>query len=64
VALARAACCTKSKIERVGCENQAYGTKEFIKYKMVKRMVDPGTKGGVPYEVEGKSAYTETVKVK
>ncbi|YCM43851.1 hypothetical protein V2O64_21315 [Verrucomicrobiaceae bacterium 227] len=58
------ACCTNGKIERVGCENQSYGTKEITKYKMVKRLVDPGTKGGIPYEVEEKVAYTETVKVK
>lgn len=57
-------CCTKSKIARVDCENQNYTTKEVTKYKIVKRTVDPGTKGGVPYEVEDKIAYTETVKVK
>lgn len=57
-------CHTQSKIERVGCENRCYGTEEVTKYKTVKRMVDPGTKGGVPYEVEEKIAYTETVKVR
>lgn len=36
----------------------------MTKYKIVKRLVDPGPKGGQPYEVEEKVAYTETVKVK
>jgi len=57
-------CAKKGKFVRVGCENGKYTTKEVTKYKVVKRMVDPGTKGGVPYEVEDKIAYTETVKVK
>ena len=57
--------CKKSgSIVRVGCENDKYTTKEVTKYKIVKRMVNPGTKGGIPYEVEDKVAYTETVKVK
>ncbi len=47
-----------------GGNDQAYTTQEVTKYKIVKRMVDPGTKGGIPYEVEEKVAYTETVKVK
>ena len=47
-----------------GDNSQRYTTKEVTKYKTVKRMVDPGTKGGMPYEVEEKVAYTETVKVK
>ena len=37
--------------------------KEVTKYKVVKRTVYPGTKGGVPYEVEDKVAYKEMVKV-
>ena len=57
-------CPQGGKIVNVGCENQAYTTKEVTKYKMVKRMVDPGTKGGVPYEIEEKVAYKETEKVK
>ena len=57
-------CGKKGKFVKVGCENGAYTTKEVTKYKIVKRMVNPGTKGGVPYEVEDKIAYTETVKVK
>ena len=57
-------CMQNGKIVNVGCENQPYTTKEVTKYKVVKRMVDPGTKGGTPYEVEEKVAYTDTVKVK
>lgn len=57
-------CAKKGKIVNVGCENDTYSTKEVTKYKIVKRMVDPGPKGGPPYEVEEKVAYTETVKVK
>ncbi len=57
-------CCKKGKFVRIGCENKGYTTKEVTKYKIVKRTVDPGTKGGVPYEVEDKIAYTETIKVK
>jgi len=57
-------CNKKGSIVNVGCENDTYTTKEVTKYKVVKRMVNPGTKGGVPYEVEDKVAYTETVKVK
>lgn len=57
-------CAQNGKIENVGCENQAYTTQEVTKYRIVKRMVNPGTKGGIPYEVEEKVAYTETVKVK
>lgn len=52
------------KIVHVGNENHSYATKEITKYKMVNRMVDPGPKGGAPYEIEDKIAYTETVKVK
>mgnify|MGYP006924384499 CR=1 FL=1 len=62
-------CCGLSKcrdtgrIVGVGSEHQNHTTKEITKYKIVKRMVDPGPKGGAPYEVEDKVAYTETVKV-
>jgi len=47
-----------------GCNKENYTTKEVTKYKTVKREVNPGPKGGIPYEVEEKVAYTETVKVK
>ena len=57
-------CPQGGKIVNVGCENQSYTNREVTKYKVVKRMVDPGTKGGMPYEVEEKVAYTETKKVK
>ncbi|MDF1713547.1 MAG: hypothetical protein P1U90_15010 [Akkermansiaceae bacterium] len=57
-------CKQLGRIDRSGCENQAYTTQKVTKYKTVKRMVDPGTKGGIPYEAEEKVAYTETVKVK
>jgi len=42
-------CGNKGKFARVGCENQNYTTKEVTKYKIVKRMVNPGTKGGVTH---------------
>ena len=46
-------------------ERQAnYVDQEVTKYKTVKRMVNPGTKGGMPYEVEEKVAYTETERIK
>ena len=56
--------CNKGKFVRVDAEDHSYTTQEVTKYKIVKRMVDPGPKGGQPYEVEEKVAYTETVKVK
>ena len=57
-------CAKVGNFKSAGCENQSYRTKEVTKYKIVKRMVDPGTKGGVPYEVEENVAYTETKKVR
>lgn len=57
-------CAKSGKIAHVGCENDTYSEKEITKYKTVKRMVHPGTKNGIPYEVEEKVAYTETIKVK
>ncbi len=56
-------CHNKGKIVEVGCENMGYTNEKVTKYKVVKRMVNPGTKGGIPYEVEDKIAYTETVQV-
>ena len=57
-------CCNPGKTVRVGCENQKYTTEEVTKYKTVKRTVYPSAKGGVPYQVDEKVAYTETVEVK
>lgn len=57
-------CAQPGRIVHTGCDNQMYTTKEVTKYKTVKRMVDPGTKGGMPYEVEEQVAYTETEQVK
>jgi hypothetical protein len=59
-------CGQTGKIVDVGCENKTYSMQEVTKYKVVKRMVYPGSKsgkGGVPYEVEDKIAYKEMVKV-
>jgi len=56
-------CKKKQNIVNVGCENVNYATKQVTKYKKVKKMVDPGTKNGVPYEVEELVPYTETVNV-
>lgn len=58
------ACCAGGKTVRVGCENRPLIDKEVTKYKCVTRTVDPGPKGGQPYEVTEKIAFTETVKVK
>ena len=57
-------CCAGGKTVRVGCENRPATTKQVTKYRMVKRLVDPGPKGGQPYEVTERVAFTETVKVK
>jgi len=54
-------CKKDQKIVKLGCENINYATKEVTKYKKVRRLVDPGTKNGVPYEVEELIPYTELV---
>jgi len=56
-------CGKTGKIIDVGCENKTYTMKEVTRYKAVKRTVYPSAKGGVPYQVEDKVAYTEMVKV-
>lgn len=57
-------CCKKGKIVNVGCEDDRVVEEEVTKYKTVKRTVDPGGKGGIPYEIEEKVAYTEIVEKK
>jgi len=57
-------CAKSGKFVHAGCENDTYTEEEVTKYKTVKRMVHPGTKNGIPYEVEEKVAYTETIRVK
>jgi len=57
-------CCAPGKIVRVGCENRPLQEKQVTRYKMVTRTVDPGPKGGQPYEVTERVAFTETIKVK
>lgn len=47
-----------------GCENDTYVSQKVVKYKTVTRLVDPGTKGGVPYEITEEVPYEETVRVK
>lgn len=72
LAFAMSSCCSLpfagcGKLDTVaigGCENDRYVSKKVVKYKTVTRLVDPGTKGGVPYEVEEQVPYEEEVRVK
>ncbi|MGJ8697466.1 MAG: hypothetical protein ACSHYF_14205 [Verrucomicrobiaceae bacterium] len=51
-------------ITHVGCEGDCLVDKKVTKYKNVTRTVDPGTKGGTPYEVTEQIAYETTVREK
>ena len=45
-------------------ENDTYISQKVVKYKTVTHLVDPGPKGGIPYEVTEEVPYEETVRVK
>lgn len=45
-------------------ENDTYVSQKIVKYKTVTRLVDPGTKGGIPYEIEEQIPYEEEVQVR